>query len=148
VGLVVGLSGAGAVVGAALVPAVAPSCDVSVAHLDAELGIDAAHVTALHPGKPAGALICSYYGNSGRAANEATLNYVPASPTTFAGVKLGLRTVHKIRTLAGIDSGAYSYSVGSERYLYVLVGPDQVQLFATVPLVRLEALARTLPLRP
>src|SRR5579862_2214873 len=56
------------------------SCSVaSVTLVDAKLGIQAAHVNATHPASPAGALICSYYGNSGRTANEATISFVPAT---------------------------------------------------------------------
>lgn len=118
---------------------------VSVALVDAKLGIDAAHVTAHHPS--ARALICSYYGNSGRAANEATINYLPASPTTFLAVEASLAKTHSISKIAGIKSGAYTYVVAPDRYLYVLDATTQVQIFATesVSLGRLEALARALP---
>jgi hypothetical protein len=92
-----------------------------------------------------GALICSYYGNSGQSANEATINYVPATAKGFAGVKSSLSATHSIRTIAGIKSGAYSYLVGSTRFLYVLDGTEQLQMFATVPLVRLEHLAEAIP---
>jgi hypothetical protein len=63
-------------------------------------------------------------------------------------VKTVLARTHQIHTIGGIKAGAYSYDVGLERYLYVLDGSTQVQLFATVPLVRLEALARELPQLP
>ncbi len=57
--------------------ATTPTCaTVSIATMNSALGIDAAHVTSLHPPKNPSALICSYYGNSGRAANEATINYL------------------------------------------------------------------------
>lgn len=119
---------------------------VSVARLDSSLGIDAVHVTATHPNSKPDALICSYYGNTGRAANGATVNYVPAATKSFAALEVSLAASHKIQPVSGIKSGAYSYVVGAERYLYVLDGPNQVQIFAMVSLVRLEALARSLPL--
>jgi hypothetical protein len=126
--------------------AVAPSCTtVSIATLDAKLGIAAAHVHATHPGAPAGSLICSYYGNSGLTENEATLTFVPATAAAFASVKAALSNGHSIRTITGIKQGAYSYLVASQRYLYVLDGSEQVQLYATVALARLEQLARALP---
>lgn len=118
---------------------------VPVALVDAKLRIDAAHVTAHHPTSPRGALICSYFGNSGRAANEATVNYVATSPTTFVAVEALLAKTHSVHKIAGIGSGAYTYFVAPDRFLYVLDGTTQVQIFATVSLVRLEALARALP---
>ncbi len=120
---------------------------VSVALVNAKLGIDAAHVTAHHPASPAGALICSYYGNSGRATNEATINYVPASPTAFAAVEASLAKTHSEHKIAGIKSGAYTYVAEPDRFLYVLDGTTQAQIFATasVSLARLEALGRALP---
>jgi hypothetical protein len=121
---------------------------VSITQLDTALGIDASHVTASHPASPVGALICSYYGDTGRAANEATVNYLPATAKAFRAVKASLSTSHAIRTITGIKSGAYSYSVGSERYLYVLDGSSQVQIFATIALAKLETLARALPVLP
>ena len=120
---------------------------VSVALVNAKLGIDAAHVTAHHPASPAGALICSYYGNSGRATNEATINYVPASPTAFAAVEASLAKTHSEHKITGIQSGAYTYVAEPDRFLYVLDGTTQAQIFATasVSLARLEALGRALP---
>jgi hypothetical protein len=127
--------------------AAAPTCNtVSVRLLDSTLGIDAAHVNAIHPASPAGALICSYYGNSGRAANEATINYLRASARTFSAVEASLAKTHAIRSIVGIKSGAYSYVTGSERFLYVLDGTDQVQMYAIVGLGKLEKLARLIPL--
>lgn len=118
---------------------------VTLAKLNAALGIDAAHVTSVRPAKNPRALICSYYGNSGRATNEATINYVPATPTSFAALKASNARLHKVRTISGIKSNAYSYVVGAEQYLYVLDGGDQVQMFAIAPLSKLEALGRALP---
>ncbi len=118
---------------------------MSVSVLDANLGIDATHVSAAHPASPVGALICSYFGNSGRTANEATVNYLPATAKAFATFEASLANSHRIRTINGIKSAAYSYEVGSERYLYVLDGTKQVQMFAATPLSKLEALARAMP---
>jgi hypothetical protein len=74
------------------------------------------------------------------------MNFVPASAAAFFGVKASLASTHSLRTIAGIKSGAYSYLVGQERYLYVLDGAYQVQLFATVALAKLEKVAIALPL--
>jgi hypothetical protein len=52
---------------------------------------------------------------------------------------------HTVRTISGIKSAAYSYDIGTERYLYVLNGTEQAQMFAVVPLVKLETLAREMP---
>jgi hypothetical protein len=121
---------------------------VSIAVVDAKLGIDAAHVAARRPS--ASALACSYYGNSGRAANEATINYLPASARTFFAVEALLGKTHAISKVAGIKSGAYTYVASSDRFLYVLDGTTQVQIFVidSVPLGRLKALGRALPLFP
>lgn len=118
---------------------------VTIAKLNTALDIDAAHVTSVHPAKDAKTLICSYYGNSGRAANEATINYIPTTATSFAALKASNARSHKVRTVTGISASAYSYVIGTERYLYGLDGRDQVQMFAIAPLARLEALARALP---
>jgi hypothetical protein len=118
---------------------------VRIATLNAALGIDVAHVTSLRPPKNPRALICSYYGNSGKAANEATINYLPTTATSFDALKASNASSHHVRTINGIKSGAYSYDVGTERYLYVLSGTEQVQMFAVVPLEKLESLARELP---
>jgi hypothetical protein len=118
---------------------------VTIAKLNAALGIDAAHVTSVHPPKAPKALICSYYGNSGRAANEATINYIPTTATSFAALKASNARAHQVRTITGIRTSAYSYAIGTERYLYVLDGKDQVQMFAIAPLAKLEALGRALP---
>ena len=124
----------------------ASSCGrVSVKLLDSALGINAAQVNASHPSTP-GALVCSYFGNTGKAANEATVNYLPASAKVFAGIEAALAKTNRIRTISAIKSGAYSYLQGSERYLYVLDGVDQVQIYATVPLAKLEKLAREMPI--
>jgi hypothetical protein len=140
------LGATGSLAFAAMAGATPSTCGVvSVGLVNAKLGIDAAHVTAHHPASPAGALICSYYGNSGRAANEATINYVPATPTSFAAVEASLAKTHSIRKLAGIQSGAYTYVVAPDRFLYTLDSTTQVQIFATVSLARLEALGRALP---
>ncbi len=141
-----GLFLAAAFVTASRVSATPSNCGVvPVALVDAKLEIDAAHVTPHRPASPHGALICSYFGNSGRAANEATINYLPASPTTFVAVEASLAKTHSIRKIAGIGSGAYTYFVAPDRFLYVLDGTTQVQIFATVSLGRLEALGRALP---
>jgi hypothetical protein len=113
--------------------------------LNTALGIDAAHVTSVHPAKDPKALICSYYGNSGRAANQATINYIPTTATSFAALKASNAASHQVRTITGIRTSAYSYVIGTERYLYVLDGRDQVQMFAIAPLAKLEALGRALP---
>jgi hypothetical protein len=118
---------------------------VSVAKLNAALGIDAAHVTSVHPPKAPTALICSYYGNSGRAANEATINYLATTAASFAALKTSNARAHHVSTVGGIGTSAYSYAIGSERYLYVLDGKDQVQMFAIATLAKLEALGRALP---
>jgi hypothetical protein len=118
---------------------------VSIATINAALGIDAAHVTSVHPAKNPKALICSYYGNSGRAANEVTINYIPTAAASFAAVKASNASSHQLRTITGIKSGAYSYVIGTERYLYVLDGTDQVQMFTIAPLAKLEELARKMP---
>lgn len=124
----------------------ASSCGgVSVKVLDSALRIEAAQVSASHP-STAGALICSYFGNSGRSANEATINYLPATAKVFAAIEASLSKTNTIRTIPGMKSGAYSYLKGSERYLYVLDGVDQVQIYATVPLAKLEKLAGERPL--
>jgi hypothetical protein len=119
---------------------------VSVGIVDAKLGIDAAHVTPHRPS--ASALICSYYGNSGRAANEATINYLPASKRTFLAIEASLAKTHAITKIAGIKSGAYTYVAAPNRFLYVLDDTTQVQIFVidSVPLGRLKALARAIPL--
>jgi hypothetical protein len=121
---------------------------VSVALVDAKLRIAAAHVTAHRPS--AAALICSYYGNSGRAANEATINYLRASSGTFLGIEASLAKTHSIRKIAGIKSGAYTYVAAPDRFFYVLDNTTQVQIFAidSVPLARLQSLARALPVFP
>ena len=119
---------------------------LGIATINAALGIDAAHVTSVHPETNPKALICSYYGNSGRAANEVTINYVPATAASFAAVKASNAPSHQLRTITGIKSFAYSYVIGTERYLYVLDGTDQVQMFTIAPLAKLEVLARKMPL--
>jgi hypothetical protein len=91
---------------------------VSIATLDAALGMDAAHVTPLRPPKNPKALICSYYGNSGRAANEATINYLPTTAASFASLKASNASAHHVQTITSLKSGAYSYEVGTKRYLY------------------------------
>lgn len=118
---------------------------VSIALVDAKLGIDAAHVTPHHPS--VAALICSYYGNSGRAANEASINYLPASSKTFLAIEASLAKTHSITKISGIKSGAYTYVAAPDRFLYVLDGTTQVQIFAidSIPLGRMKALARALP---
>lgn len=118
---------------------------VGIATVNAALGIDAAHVTSLRPPKNPKALICSYYGNSGRTANEATINYVATTAASFAALKASNASSHHVRTITGIKSDAYSYEVGTERYLYVLNGSEQVQMFAIVALAKLESLAREMP---
>jgi hypothetical protein len=118
---------------------------VSIASLNAAIGIDAAHVTSLRPPKNPKALICSYYGDSGRAANEATINYVTATAASFAALKASNASSHHVQTITGLKSGAYSYEVGAERYLYVLDGKEQVQMFAIVGLTKLESVARRMP---
>ncbi|MGA8297751.1 MAG: hypothetical protein WB770_11975 [Acidimicrobiales bacterium] len=146
------LSLAGLLIGSAIVTespagATPSTCGVvSVALVDAKLGIAAAHVNARRPSSVA--LICSYYGNSGRASNEATINYLPASKRTFLAIEASLAKTHSIRRISGIKSGAYTYVAGTERFLYVLDNTTQVQMFAidSVSLGRLEALARALPL--
>jgi len=126
---------------------VAPSCATpSIAGLDATLGIDAAHVTTVRPPRPVGSLVCSYYGNRGLAANEATITYLPVSRKLFGLIEASLASKHAVRPIPGVKSAAYSYAIGAQRYLYLLDGAVQVQLYATVPLVRLERLARALPL--
>lgn len=126
--------------------ATAATCGtVSIATVNAALGIDAAHVTSLRPPKNPKALICSYFGNSGRAANEATINYLPATAASFTALKASNASSHHVRTITGLKSGAYSYDVGTERYLYFLNGTEQVQMFAIVALAKLEGLAREMP---
>jgi hypothetical protein len=123
--------------------ATTPACStVGIATLNSALGIDAAHVSSQHPRN---ALICSYYGNSGKAANEATINYIPTTARSFAALKASNASSHAVRTITSIKSGAYSYDIGTERYLYVLDGTEQVQMFAIVPLAKLETLAREMP---
>jgi hypothetical protein len=130
---------AGVIVATSMAAASPTSCSVVyVSKLDASLGIDAAHVTSTHPKGNANALICSYYGDSGRAANEATLNYLPTTAKSFAALETTASASHKVRRIVGIKSAAYSYVVGTERYLYVLDGSSQVQIFAALPLARLE----------
>ena len=137
---------AGAGVSALQAGAATATCGtLSIATINAALGVDAAHVTSVHPAKNVKALICSYYGNSGRAANELTINYLPATAATFAVVKASNASSHQLKTITGIKSGAYSYVVGTERYLYVLDGTDQVQMFTIAPLAKLEELARKMP---
>lgn len=118
---------------------------VSIATLNVALGIDAAHVTSLRPPKNPKALICSYYGNSGRAANEATINYITTTAASFAALKVSNASSHHVQTITGLKSDAYSYEVGTERYLYVLDGKEQVQIFAIAALAKLENLARRMP---
>jgi hypothetical protein len=131
---------------AAFAAGTAPTCNtVSLKLLDSTLAIDAAHVNTTHP-PTAGSLVCSYYGNSGRSANEATINYLPAGAVVFAKVEASLASSHTIRSIPWIKSGAYSYVQGNERFLYVLDGTEQVQMYATVPLVKLELLAKAMPL--
>jgi hypothetical protein len=118
---------------------------VSIAKINKALGIDAAHVSAVRPAKNPTALICSYYGNSGRAANEVTINYVPATAASFAALKASNARSHRVRTISGIGTSAYSFAIGTEGYLYVLKGKEQVQIFAIASLPKLEALGRALP---
>jgi hypothetical protein len=121
-----------------------PTCNTApLALVNESLGIAAGHVVATHPAQPVGALICSYYGHG--TTNSATVNYIPASAKAFAAVEASLASSQPIRTIAGIKSGAYSYSVGSVRYLYVLDGSTQVQIVASFALAKLEVLARELP---
>jgi hypothetical protein len=102
-------------------------------------------VTSLRPPKNPKALICSDYGNSSRAANEATINYLPATAASFAALQASNASSHHVQTITGLKSGAYSYEVGTERYLYVLNGTEQVQMFAISALAKLETLARKMP---
>jgi len=118
---------------------------VSVARLDSSLGIDAVHVTATHPNSKPDALICSYYGNTGRAANGATVNYVPAATKSFAALEVSLAASHKINPYPA--SSRARTATSSARSATLRTGrPEPVQIFAMVSLVRLEALARSLPL--
>jgi hypothetical protein len=119
---------------------------VSVQTVDSALGIDAAKVNSTRPPSPAGALICSYYGLSGNAANEATINFLPATSTQFLAVENSLAKQHRIVNVPGIKSGAYHYHLAPNNFMFVLDGSMQVQMFATVSVAKLERLARNLPL--
>jgi hypothetical protein len=123
-----------------------PTCSsISIASLDKALAIDAVKVNADRPASPAGSLICSYYGLSGQAQNEATINYVPATPFMFAAVEKALANKYAISLVGGLKSRAYEYYRSGNHYLYVLDGGYQVQLFGIQPLGRIERLARKLP---
>ena len=63
----------------------------------------------------------------------------------FAALKTSNASSHHVQTITGLKSGAYSYEVGTERYLYVLDGKEQVQMFAIAALAKLEGLARKMP---
>ena len=99
----------------------------------------------MHPSAPVGALICSYFGASGRIANEATINYVPASAKAFAAVEASLGATHAVTPLAGIKTAAYTYRAAPNTLVYVEDGSEQVHLYADVSLAKLEKLARKLP---
>lgn len=124
---------------------VANCATVTISALDRALGIDAAKVSTVRPAKPHGAVICSYFGLSGRAANEATIGYIPVTRLEFAEIRAALAKSHVITGVKGIKGGAYSFVSSGETFLYVLDGRYQVQLFATRPLGRLKQLGVALP---
>lgn len=121
--------------------AAAPSCaSVPIRVVDLFLRIDARFVTPHRVS--ASALICSYYGATGRAANEATIIYLVSNQHEFIGNKEKAAARHVLRTVSATE---YGYASGSDEYLFVLDGSHQVQVFAMVPFGRLERLARHLP---
>ena len=124
-----------------------PSCTtVSVATLDQALTIDAAAVNPSRPSGTPGSLICSYYGLSGHAKNQATIIYIATTARTFSAVEKVLAQRHAISNVHGIKSAAYDYKLGDYYYLFVFDGGYQVEMYAEVPLGRVERLARRLPL--
>jgi hypothetical protein len=123
-----------------------PSCTtVSVATLDQALTIDAAAVMSSRPSGTPGSLICSYYGLSGHAKNEATIIYIPTIARTFSAVEKVLAQKYHVANVHGIKSAAYAYKFGTDYYLFVLDGGYQVEMYAEVSLGRVERLARRLP---
>jgi hypothetical protein len=133
----------GSVLASAASPA-APSCStISIPVLDKYLGIDAKFVNPHRVS--AKALICSYYGATGRAINEATIIYLASNSVEFAGNKTKNAATHTLQTVSPTE---YAYSYGGAHYVFVLDGGFQVQLFAIVPLARIEHLARRLPVLP
>jgi hypothetical protein len=124
-----------------------PSCTtVSVTVLDQALTIDAAAVMSTRPSGTPGSLICSYYGLSGHAKNEATIIYIPTTVRTFRAVEKVLGKTHAVSDVHGIKSAAYDYRLGDDYYLFVFDGRYQVEMYAMVPLGRIERLARRLPI--
>jgi hypothetical protein len=124
----------------------APSCrTIAIRALNNTLGIASVAVNR-HAGSIAGSFICSYYGASGGYKNQASIIFLPAGPVQFAGIKAGLSKQHTVVTVPGLLSGAYYYHLAPNYYLYVLDGTYQVQMFAAVPIAKLELLARRLPI--
>jgi hypothetical protein len=124
-----------------------PSCTtVSVATLDRALTIDAAAVISTHPSGTAGSLICSYYGLSGHAKNEATIIYIPTTARTFHAVEKVLAQKHAVSNIRGIKSAAYDYKLGDDYYVFAFDRGYQVEMYAEVSLGRVERLARRLPI--
>jgi len=123
----------------------APSCStIGIRTLDNTLGIASVAVNR-HAGSIAGSFICSYYGAVGGYKNQASIIFLPARPAQFAGIKAGVSKQHTVVTVPGLRSGAYYYRLAPNYYLYVLDGTYQVQMFAAVPIAKLELLARRLP---
>lgn len=115
---------------------------MGVRAVDANLGIDAVAVRSVRPPKPKGALICSYYGATGHAANEATVIFLRANGAAFAAVRAGVAAARRVELVTGIGTAAFAYAIGPEHYLEVLTGGELVECYAAVPPARLERLAR------
>jgi len=113
---------------------------VPVRLLDAELAISAVAVSSVHPASPKGSLICSYYGASGHAANQATIVFLRANAVEFAGIRRRVSDAHRVTGVAHLGAAAFSYSAPPETYLYLLDGPHFVEIYAAVRVQRLEAL--------
>ena len=123
--------------------AAVPSCaSVSVATVNAALRIHAAHVNSTHPASPAGSLICSYYGNSGHAANQATIIFVRATAKGFAGVERANGAKYKLEPVSTFE---YGYLATPNQFVFRYDSPYQVELFGTQSFGRLRKLAGMLP---
>ncbi|MDA8290492.1 MAG: hypothetical protein M0Z33_02255 [Actinomycetota bacterium] len=117
---------------------------VTVRVLDAELGIDAVAVHSVRPRSPKGSLICSYFGATGHAANQATIVYLHANAAELSAIRAGVSRAHRVSTVAHLGSAAFSYVAAPEHYLYLLSGSYLVELYAAVPAPKVERLARGL----
>ncbi|HUY30180.1 MAG TPA: hypothetical protein VMV02_04215 [Acidimicrobiales bacterium] len=127
----------------ALAAVASPTCaTVSVHLLDAELRIAAVAVHAARPPSPKGSLICSYYGATGHAANQATIVYLRADAAQFAAIRRGVAATHRIAPVAHLGAGAFSYAVPPVHYLYLQRAGHLVEIYAQVATARLELLAR------